>query len=508
MGITALQAALAMKEALRQLLGTARTMLPVLGVIGGFQVLVLSRMPSEPLLLLLAMLSLLVGISLVLKSMEQVIFPIGNALSHELSARGSLPLLLFFGFTLGFAAVIAEPSLIAVAQEAERLSEGRMQAATLRLVVALSVGLALVVGILRSVLGHTIHRYLFGAIGLMLLTTWATPAEVTGIAMDAGAVSVNIITVPLLVALGVGLSHALSGRSPLVTGFGLLALAVMAPRIAVQLYGLWAYGDAAWGLDGRSLPRAGSAVVPLVLSGDPHVALLRDAGTILRSVIPILLVVVGFQLLVLRRGFANPRRLLYGFLWLLVGLFLFLQGLRYGLFPLGTRMALDLAALGKIYLYLFVFLIGVAATLVEPALIAITRKAEVHDPGLLDAGILRWLAACGVGMGLVLGIVRMAQGISLEWVLLPLLAVLALLAWIGPRDSTALAFDLGGVATSDVTVPLITALSIALSSLLGSGDVMLDAFGLIALASLGPILLVMLYTMAAESWRYRHTGRE
>ena len=495
-----------MKEALRQLLGTVRSMLPVLGVIGGFQALVLAKLPADPLLMLLAMLALLLGISLVLKSMEQVIFPIGNALSHELSARGSLPLLVVFGFTLGFAAVIAEPSLIAVAEEAERLSEGRMQAATLRLIVALSVGLALVVGILRSVLGHAIHRYLLGTIALMLLATWATPAEVTGIAMDAGAVSVNIITVPLLVALGVGLSHALSGRSPLVTGFGLLALAVMAPRIAVQLYGLWAYGDVAWELAGRSPPRVDGALVPIAVPDSPHGALLRDAGTILRSVIPILLVVVGFQLLVLRRGFANPRRLLYGFLWLLIGLFLFLQGLRHGLFPLGAAMALDLAAQGKIYLYLFVFLIGVAATLVEPALIAITRKAEVHDPGLLKASILRWLAACGVGMGLVLGILRMAQGIALEWVLLPLLAVLALLAWIGPQDSTALAFDLGGVATSDVTVPLITALSIALSSLLGSGDVMLDAFGLIALASLGPILMVMLYALAAESWRRYHAG--
>lgn len=493
-----------MKEALRQLLGTIRSMLPVLGVIGGFQVLVLAKLPADPLLLLSALLALLLGISLVLKTMEQVIFPIGNTLSHELSARGSLPLLLAFGFTLGLAAVIAEPSLIAVAEEAERLSEGRMQATPLRIIVALSVGLALMVGILRSVLGHAIHRYLLGAIALLLLVTWATPGEVTGIAMDAGAVSVNIITVPLLVALGVGLSHALSGRSPLVTGFGLLALAVMAPRIAVQLYGLWAYGDVVWGLDGRSLPRAENAVAALAIPGTAHGALLRDAATILRSVMPILLVVVGFQVLVLRRGFVNPRRLLSGLLWLLVGLFLFLQGLRHGLFPLGAALALDLAAQGKGYLYLFVFLVGVAATLVEPALIAITRKAEVHDPGLLNAGILRWLAACGVGMGLVLGILRMAQGIALEWVLLPLLAVLALLAWIGPRDSTALAFDLGGVATSDVTVPLITALSIALSSLLGSGDVMLDAFGLIALASLGPILLVMLYTLAAESWRRRH----
>lgn len=497
-----------MKEALRQLLGTIRSMLPVLAVLAGFQALVLGKLPADPLLLLLAMFALLLGISLVLKTMEQVIFPIGNALSHEMSARGSLPLLLTFGFTLGFAAVIAEPSLIAVAEEAERLSEGRMQATTLRIIVAISVGLALMVGVLRSVLGHPIHRYLLGAIALLLLATWATPGEVTGIAMDAGAVSVNIITVPLLVALGVGLSHALSGRSPLVTGFGLLALAVMAPRIAVQLYGLWAYGDVVWEVSGQNLPRADSAVVSLAVPDSAHGALLRDAGTILRSVIPILLVVVGFQFLVLRRRFTNPRQLMYGFLWLLVGLFLFLQGLRHGLFPLGSALALDLAAHGKVYLYLFVFLVGISATLVEPALIAITRKAEVHDPGLLNAGILRWLAACGVGMGLVLGIVRMAQGISLEWVLLPLLAVLALLAWIGPRDSTALAFDLGGVATSDVTVPLITALSIALSSLLGSGDVMLDAFGLIALASLGPILLVMLYTLAAESWRRHHKGGE
>lgn len=484
------------------LLQTLRNLLPVLAVLLVFQFLVLGQAPNQPLLLGIALLSLLLGITLTLRAMEQVIFPVGNTLSHEMAARGSLGWLLTFGFALGFGAVIAEPSLAVVAEEAERLSDGRMRAGTLRMVVAGSVGLALAVGILRSILGHPIHAYLMGGIALLLLVTWATPAEITGIAMDAGAVSVNIITVPLLVALGLGLSLALSQRSPLATGFGLLALAVMAPRIGVQLYGLWAYSEADWAAV-TLLPSLDTPLPLLTVPDTWYGALLGDAGNILRSVIPILLVTAVFQLLVLRQRFHHPQQLLYGLIWLVIGLFFFLQGLRHGLFPLGGEMALALTERGKVFLYLFVFFIGLAATLVEPALIAITRKAEHHQPTVLNARILRWLAALGVGGGLMLGIARMAQGWPLEWVILPLLLLLALLAWLGPRDTTALAFDLGGVATSDVTVPLITALSIALTTVLGSGDAMLDAFGLIALASLGPILLVMLYTILAQHWLER-----
>jgi len=195
----------------------------------------------------------------------------------------------------------------------------------LRLVVALSVGAAIAIGILRSLLGHPIHGYIIAAYGLLMLVTLITPDEITGLAMDAGAVSANIITVPLLVALGTGLSSALRHRSILTEGFGLLALAVAAARIGVQLYGALALSRDAFGT-----PETASQAATITMDAS---GLMADLALVAQSILPVLVIIVFFQLVILRRRVAHPRKLLLGGLLLFVGLFLFSQGMKHSLFP-------------------------------------------------------------------------------------------------------------------------------------------------------------------------------
>lgn len=178
------------------------------------------------------------------------LFPIGEAMANALAQKGSLFWLITFAFLLGFSTAIAEPALIAIANEAGRISAEanllpnesevlRNYALGLRLTVAFSVGLAIVLGVVRILKGWPLHYIVIGGYVLVVGMTLVSPDEIVGLAYDTGGVTTSTITVPLVTALGVGLAQAIKGRSPLLDGFGMIALAAMAPIIFVMIYGFF-----------------------------------------------------------------------------------------------------------------------------------------------------------------------------------------------------------------------------------------------------------------------------
>jgi len=481
---------------LRAFVQSFRNLLPVLGVVALFQWLVIGVWPEGAGAVLAGLFLVALGIALFLRGLELSVFPIGRNIADAFVAKGMLSWLLIFGFCLGAATVIAEPALIALAQKAEIVSEGRIGAWTLRLLVAASVGTAIVLGILRSILKHSVLWYVLGGYLLLIPVTYLTPPEITGLAFDAGAVSVNMVTVPLVVALGMGLMASLKGRSVLSEGFGLAALAVMAPRLSVQFYGIVVYASDPTVLDGYE---SGVRLGAVQVESGPLSALLTDVLSMMANLAPVVLVVLVFQFLVIRQPMLHPRRLIGGTLLLLFGLFAFSEGLTSGLFPIGEHLASGLAyAGGGAYLLVFVFLLGFAVTLVEPALMAVIRHAAHLDPVRIHPPVVRGLVALGVGLGLVIGALRFTYGWSLDHVFAGSLVLLAVLAVLAPRDLVAFCFDLGGIATSDVTVPVIAALGVGLAMATGGGDVMTEGFGLVALASLYVIITVLLYAIVMQ----------
>jgi len=223
-----------------------RNLLPIILVVGIFQFLVIRQVPDAWLPMAVGLLVVVLGVALFLQGLELGIFPIGKNLSNEFARKGSLPLLMIFGFCLGFAAVIAEPALIAVASQAEIISEGRISALTLRLLVAGSVGAVVALGVVRILLGHSLHWYMIIGYIVVVLVTFFAPEEIVGLAYDSGGVTTNIVTVPLIAALGIGLAVSIRGRNALIHGFGLVGLAVMVPMISVQIYGIivYSFGEA------------------------------------------------------------------------------------------------------------------------------------------------------------------------------------------------------------------------------------------------------------------------
>jgi len=240
-----------MKRFVRLSLDSVRDLLPIFVVIVVFQVFVLDRPIEEFLVLSRGIVFVVLGLTLFIYGLELALFPIGEELAHGLAERGSLKFLIAFAFLLGFGTTIAEPALIAVAGEAsDAAARAGIILATeesksayaigLRLTVALAVGVALIVGVLRIVFGWSLVRIIIGGYGIAVAITFFAPPETIGIAYDSGGVTTSTVTVPLVAAFGVGLASSLSGRNPMTDGFGLIALASLTPMIFVMSYGMLA----------------------------------------------------------------------------------------------------------------------------------------------------------------------------------------------------------------------------------------------------------------------------
>lgn len=235
---------------IRQLFASTLDLLPIIAVVLIFQVLVIRQPIPDVLNLVAGTLLVILGLTLFVQGLELGLFPIGETMAHAFARKGSVLWLLIFAFSLGFATTVAEPALIAVANEAAKIAaQGGMVEASddarasyalgLRLTVAFSVGLAIVIGVLRIIRGWPLHYLIIsGYCGIVVMTLFA-PEEIIGIAYDSGGVTTSTITVPLVTALGVGLATAIKGRNPMVDGFGLIAFASLTPMIFVMAYGMF-----------------------------------------------------------------------------------------------------------------------------------------------------------------------------------------------------------------------------------------------------------------------------
>lgn len=238
-----------MNALLSSLLGSLRDLLPIVLVIAFFQLAVLQQPLPDIASILLGLVFVVLGLTLFIQGLELGLFPIGESMAHAFARKGSVVWLLLFAFSLGFGTTVAEPALIAVAAEAadvaaaggvieETDSAKKTYATGLRLTVALSVGFAIVIGVLRILKGWPIHYLIIGGYVSVIVITGFAPREIVGIAYDSGGVTTSTITVPLVTALGVGLASAIKGRNPMLDGFGLIAFASLTPMIFVMIYGI------------------------------------------------------------------------------------------------------------------------------------------------------------------------------------------------------------------------------------------------------------------------------
>ncbi|MFT5697718.1 MAG: hypothetical protein ACI8ZB_000572 [Desulforhopalus sp.] len=231
----------------------AMDLLPIVLVIGVFQLFIIRQPLPQLSEILFGTLMVVLGLSMFIQGLEMALFPLGESMAQSLTRKGSLFWLLSFAFALGFSTTVAEPALIAICKKAAEIAaQGGLldsspesmnsYALGLRLTVAFSVGFAILLGVLRILLNWPIHYLIIGGYILVVLITTIAPEQIIGIAYDAGGVTTSTITVPLVTALGVGLATIIKGRNPLLDGFGLIAFASLLPMIFVMGYGIVFFG--------------------------------------------------------------------------------------------------------------------------------------------------------------------------------------------------------------------------------------------------------------------------
>lgn len=479
-----------------------RDLLPIVLVIAFFQGVILQTVPDNLLATIIGLVIVGIGLAIFLQGLEIGIFPVGENLANEFAKKGSLFWLLTFAFLIGFGTTVAEPALIAIADKASVISDGKIDAFWLRMVVAFSVGLAIVIGVFRIVVGHPIHYYIIAGYIIVVTVTFFAPKEIIGLAYDSGGVTTSTVTVPLVAALGVGLASSIKGRNPVIDGFGLIAFASLTPMIFVQVYGIAVYMLSDTSTTATIVETvkevAQNPVVKESINMDFNY-IIMGLLDVVKDVAPILLIILFFQYGVIKKPLAHIQKVAIGFILVIFGLYAFIIGLEMGLFTLGESMATQLTATGNLLLiYLFAFLIGFSTTMAEPALIAVALKAKEISAGEINDTILRLFVATGVAVGIALGSYRIVVGDEIHYYIIAGYILVIILTHFAPKYIIPIAYDSGGVTTSTVTVPLVAALGLGLATNIEGRSPLIDGFGLIAFASLFPMITVMGYGIINE----------
>ena len=361
-----------------------KDLVPIILVVAFFQVVIIQAMPDNLTSIIIGLTIVAIGLALFIRGLELGIFPIGENLATDFAKKGSTFWLLLFAFTIGFSTTVAEPALIAIADKAASISDGKVDAFFLRMTVALSVGFAIALGTLRILLGHPIHYYIIVGYVLVVAVTFFAPPEIIGLAYDSGGVTTSTVTVPLVAALGIGLASSIKGRNPVIDGFGLIAFASLTPMIFVQVYGIIVYAMA------DAAPAVVQGVTAVTQEAKSIAAVyqfnlvdtLLDLVGVIKDVAPILAVIFFFQYVIIKKPVAHLHKIITGIIMVILGLYAFIVGLEMGLFPIGETIAFQLTAMkNNLLIYLFAFLIGFSTTMAEPSLLAIAIKAEEISTG-------------------------------------------------------------------------------------------------------------------------------
>lgn len=487
-----------------------RAVLPLAVMLVGFQALALRSSPDEAETMVLGICAVILGLMLFMEGVKNGLMPFAENIGFLMPERSHVMLLLGFGGLLGIAATFAEPAIGALQAAGMSLSDPRAGALKallgpavdwLVLAVAVGVGLAVVVGLLRLIFGWQMKRLVMLVLPLCLgLTAWVASqpdlAKVIGLAWDCGAITTGPVTVPLVLAVGIGVAASAGRADNPLSGFGIVTLASLFPVVCVLAVSIYLYGQ------GELTMPVAAAVNPDWYQKSPFSELIGA----LRAVLPLVLLLMLVQRFVLCQGISRRDVFAYGVATALVGMAVFNLGLTAGLVELGNQAgtnvpwafsphketgaaALYPRLLGLTMTLVFAFCIGYGATVAEPALNAMGMTVENLSDGAFRKRMLVHVVAGGVGVGAAAGVAKILFDLPLSTLLFIGYGLALLLTSISREEIVNVAWDSAGVTTGPVTVPLLLALGVGLAEAVGAAE----GFGILALCSVGPIISVLAF---------------
>jgi len=500
-----------------RLLEQVKVVLPLAAYLILFQILILNQVVSEPIKIILGLLAVVIGLMLFMEGLSKGLMPFGETIGHSLPAKVSLPLVLSVAFLLGVGVTFAEPAIGALQAAGSMLKVENAPylytllndwSGTLVLIVALGVGLAVILGTIRLLYNWSLKPFIYASVLPALgLTLWMLQdpelAKTLGLAWDCGAVTTGPVTVPLVLALGIGIASTAGKGTSALSGFGIVTLASLFPIIGVMLLSLF--------VSATTTPEA----IIAAAHASAHAAQLNMAW---HTQTPASEIIAGFQAIVplvvflmivlrflLHEKLNSPGIIIYGIILCVLGMIIFSVGLRYGLTALGTQAGgllssafsvLDNVHNSPIYPWtigigialIFAFVLGFGATVAEPALNALGNTVETLTNGAFEKKVLIYAVALGVAFGITLGVLKIIFNLQLAHLLLPTYTLALLLTWLSSEEFVNVAWDSAGVTTGPITVPLVLAMGLGL----GNAVEAIEGFGILSLASIGPILTVLL----------------
>ena len=426
---------------------------------------------------------LIIGMALFQLGAETAMTPLGEGIGVQLTKINKYVLVIVVSALMGFIITIAEPDLQVLAQQVPAIPN-----LTLILTVAIGVGIFLAIAVIRII--KKIDLSILLAIMYILLIGFSlfVPKEFLAVAFDSGGVTTGPITVPFIMAMGIGISSVRSDKNSSNDSFGLIALASGGPILAVLVLGCFFNPDSA--------AYAASKITKVVTMQDvaiefakqlPHYA--EEVGI---SLSPILLVYLVFQFATHRYHTRQKRRILIGFVYTYIGLVLFLCGVNVGFAPVGTLLGRELASLSQKWLIVPIgMLIGYYIVKAEPAIQILNHQVEGITNGLIFSSSMNRCLSIGVAASIGIAMFRVLTGIPIHWIIIPGYIVALIMSRFVPKIFVGIAFDSGGVASGPMTTTFLLPLCIGVCEALG-GNIMTDAFGVVALVALTPLIAVQL----------------
>lgn len=471
------------KNLLEKLKESLGAVLPIIGIV---LVLCFSIAPipnSVLMTFVVGAVLLIIGMMFFTLGAEMAMTPMGERIGTKLTNTRKISVVIVLCFILGFIITISEPDLQVLAEQVPSIPNY-----TLIIAVATGVGIFLVAAVLRMLFGIPLAHMLLILYPIIFILASIVPQDFLTVAFDSGGVTTGPMTVPFIMALGIGFSAVRSDKHAENDSFGLVALCSVGPILAVLLLGLL-YHPGESGYEQTMIVKTDNSVEMWQLFQEGLPYYMKE---MLISLLPIILFFCIFQIVSLHLHKKTLVKIIIGIIYTYIGLVLFLTGVNVGFMPAGNYLGQVIAGLSYPWIIVPIgMLIGYFIVKAEPAVYVLTEQVEELTSGAISAKAMGMSLSIGVAFSLGLAMVRVLTGISILWFLLPGYAVALGLTFFVPKIFTAIAFDSGGVASGPMTATFLLPFSMGACEALG-GNVVTDAFGVVAMVAMTPLITIQI----------------
>lgn len=438
---------------------------------------------TETLAFVFSALALIVGMALFNLGADIAMTPMGEQIGSGLSKTGKLNTLLAVCFVMGLFITVAEPDLSVLATQVQGVLDGT----ALTMAIGIGVGGFLVLAVLKVIFRVSLARLL--TFFYMLLFAVVSIVIVRGnenflpLAFDSGGVTTGPITVPFIMALGVGVASALGDKRERENSFGFIALCSIGPILAVMLLGIFATGEVSYTLPDYSVENH--------LGGAFFHTLWDVTKEVTIALAPIVAIFFILQSFFIKLPKKRLKQIVVGIFYTLFGLVVFLTAVTVGFMPIGFKMGTQLAEQNSVVLVAFAFLLGFTVVLAEPAIHVLNKQVESVTGGAISKKSMLIALSCGVGVSIGLSVIRVIFDFSILYYVIPGYFISLALSFFVPKLYTAIAFDSGGVASGPLTSSFILPFLVGVCAVLqGESKVLIDAFGLVAMVAMTPLITI------------------